>query len=223
MQDYYDKYWKKRKYLCKESDLFRWEILTKELVKLSAGKKIKVLDCGGGGGMFVEFFREHAGKYADNIDIEVSDISKVAKTLCKKKEIQCTVCDAEKMPFKKKFDIVLLQEVIAHTFHPEKVVNEIFRVLKKGGNVIVTTPNRAVWYSRLDLLRGNIHISQEQIRLFTVRSLTELLKSAGFHMEKVSGVSQLPFAPTLLKKDIYFKTPVWKSLLSTGLIVQAKK
>ncbi|MEM2416175.1 MAG: methyltransferase domain-containing protein [Nitrososphaerota archaeon] len=39
------------------------------------------------------------------------------------------------------FDSVAILEVIEHLKNPEKTLEEIHRVLKKGGQVIVSTPN----------------------------------------------------------------------------------
>jgi SAM-dependent methyltransferase len=52
------------------------------------------------------------------------------------------------------FDLVLLLDVIEHLFDPDHVLDEILRVLKRGGYVIITTPNLASWYNRLCLLFG---------------------------------------------------------------------
>jgi len=38
------------------------------------------------------------------------------------------------------FDIVVCTEVLEHTIHPFKAVDEIYRILKTGGVAIITTP-----------------------------------------------------------------------------------
>ncbi|MEM2263940.1 MAG: class I SAM-dependent methyltransferase [Nitrososphaerota archaeon] len=49
---------------------------------------------------------------------------------------------AENMPLlSESFDSVAILEVIEHLKNPEKTLEEIHRVLKKGGQVIVSTPN----------------------------------------------------------------------------------
>ncbi len=50
---------------------------------------------------------------------------------------------AYEMPFESEtFDIVVSCEVIEHVRKPEQLVSEAHRVLKKGGQVIITTPYR---------------------------------------------------------------------------------
>lgn len=51
------------------------------------------------------------------------------------------VCDAHYLPFKEsEFDGVWIQAVLEHVVEPKKVVDEIYRVLKKNGIVYAETP-----------------------------------------------------------------------------------
>jgi ubiquinone/menaquinone biosynthesis C-methylase UbiE len=53
------------------------------------------------------------------------------------------------------FDYVTYLDVIEHhQCSPKRVLDEIRRVLKPGGRLIITTPNQASIYNRLRLLRG---------------------------------------------------------------------
>jgi len=50
------------------------------------------------------------------------------------------ICDASNVAFKSEsFDIVLCVEVLEHIFFPHECINEIHRVLKTNGNLILTT------------------------------------------------------------------------------------
>ena len=51
------------------------------------------------------------------------------------------ICDAHYLPLEDKFyDGVWIQAVLEHVVEPDKVVEEIYRVLKKGGVVYAETP-----------------------------------------------------------------------------------
>jgi 2-polyprenyl-3-methyl-5-hydroxy-6-metoxy-1,4-benzoquinol methylase len=59
---------------------------------------------------------------------------------------------AAKLPFKNNtFDIVLCTEVIEHVEFQQKTLKEMFRVLKHGGVLVITTPNR-IFKPAFDLL-----------------------------------------------------------------------
>jgi 2-polyprenyl-3-methyl-5-hydroxy-6-metoxy-1,4-benzoquinol methylase len=54
------------------------------------------------------------------------------------------------------FDVVVAAEVIEHLENPRFMIREIFRVLRKGGMALITTPNNESWRSLVALLvRGN--------------------------------------------------------------------
>ena len=111
--------------------------------------RILELGCGRGG-----YLRNISNRL--NADIVVGvDFSKAS--LIGSEELSPLIYNIEEgdLPFNDEtFDLVLLLDVIEHLFDPDHVVQEIQRVLKKGGYVIITTPNLASWYNRLCLLFG---------------------------------------------------------------------
>ena len=62
------------------------------------------------------------------------------------------ISDAENMPFlNESFDSIVMLEVIEHLKNPEKAIKEIYRILKKKGQVIISTPNvnfswKIIWW-----------------------------------------------------------------------------
>ncbi len=59
----------------------------------------------------------------------------------------------ETLPFENEhFDAVICLEGIEHIMHPESLFAELARVLKKGGLLIISTPNVQSFYSRFQFL-----------------------------------------------------------------------
>lgn len=57
---------------------------------------------------------------------------------------------AEELPWDDEhFDIVICSEVLEHLPEPEKAISEIYRVLKRDGIGIFSTPNRDTYFARL--------------------------------------------------------------------------
>ena len=54
--------------------------------------------------------------------------------------------------FDKKFDLIIAIEIIEHLDNPRQFLEEIQKLLKPGGQLIVTTPNISFWLSRLQFL-----------------------------------------------------------------------
>lgn len=64
------------------------------------------------------------------------------KSLRTQKNLHPVVASATSIPFPdKKFDKVVMTEVIEHIKNDEKVIGEVARVLKKNGKLLLTTPN----------------------------------------------------------------------------------
>ncbi len=77
-----------------------------------------------------------------DLSSQAIDFASKRKEFIKAKNCQFKVMDANDLKFENsQFDIVICSEVIEHIEKPMKVLREIYRVLKKQGLVIITTPN----------------------------------------------------------------------------------
>lgn len=82
------------------------------------------------------------------------------------------------------FDGVTILEVIEHVVAVEFLLQEIHRVLKPGGFLILSTPNFVFWANRLRILFGNLSVDEGyHYRFFTVKSLSKQLKTADFQIQ----------------------------------------
>jgi len=89
------------------------------------------------------YFSLEASKRGFNVTaVDVGEnLVDITKRRVKKGEF--IVCSASQLPFKNNsFDIVLCTEVIEHVENQVKAFDEMFRVLKKGGYLVLTTPNK---------------------------------------------------------------------------------
>jgi 2-polyprenyl-3-methyl-5-hydroxy-6-metoxy-1,4-benzoquinol methylase len=70
------------------------------------------------------------------------------------------------------FDLVLCTEVLEHCDHPSEIVLDMFRVVKPGGQIVITVPD-----GRKDTWEGHVHFwSPESFKLF----INEFQKKAKF-------------------------------------------
>jgi SAM-dependent methyltransferase len=100
-------------------------------------------------------------------------------------------------------DAVLFSEVIEHLVDPDAALDEIRRVLRPGGHLMLSTPNLAAWYNRALLLAGVQPVFSEvslraihgrpgkevvgHLRLYTPRALREFVAAAGFEVVRLEG------------------------------------
>jgi SAM-dependent methyltransferase len=82
------------------------------------------------------------------------------------------------------FDAVLASHLIEHLNNPGSLVKEVGRILKPGGRFIVTTPNISGFQAKIfkGAWRSAIF---DHLYLFSVKTLSELLKRNGFKIEKI--------------------------------------
>ncbi len=159
--------------------------LDKFLEKYASNER--VLDIGSGGSSYGRFFPNRL-----TIDIDPQ----------RKPDV---IGDAHNLPFKDgEFSLVLCTEVLEHTLEPQKVINEIKRVLKTGGRVILTTrfvyplhdtPHdywRFTKYGLLKLFEGweTVEISSETGSFSTIAALLQRMSfQSTFRLNKlVKGV-----------------------------------
>ena len=98
------------------------------------------------------------------------------------------------------FDCVVVGEVLDYVFDPDAVIEDIRRVLKPGGKLIVTLPNLASCGNRLLMLLGRPPYNLEARpcqsgywRYFTFATLRALLCDHGFEVKTMeSGVFVWP-------------------------------
>ncbi|MBA0049969.1 class I SAM-dependent methyltransferase [Streptomyces sp. AJS327] len=100
-------------------------------------------------------------------------------------------------------DAVLFSEVIEHLVDPDAALDELRRVLRPDGHLLLSTPNLAAWYNRALLLFGTQPVFSEvslrgihgrpgsqvvgHLRLYTARALRSLLPAAGFEVVRITG------------------------------------
>ena len=137
-----------------------------------------------------------------------------------KKNIQCVVSNLnDNFPFTDNFfDIIHANQVIEHLFDLEKFINEIFRVLKPDGYVIISTENLASWHNVFSLLFGwqpfsttnytlkalgnplslwknhptTVEKSWCHSNLWAYRGLIEFFESYNFKVKKIMGAGYYP-------------------------------
>jgi 2-polyprenyl-6-hydroxyphenyl methylase/3-demethylubiquinone-9 3-methyltransferase len=98
-----------------------------------------VLDAGCGYGLFSE---AAAARGADVVGFDLGE-RLVARAIARSGS-RGVVADACRLAFRdKSFDLVISSEMIEHTPEPWRAVRELSRVLRAGGLLILTTPNRA--------------------------------------------------------------------------------
>lgn len=121
----------------------------------------------------------------------------------------------------KKFDFVILAEVLEHVFDPVNVLEKVNSVLADGGEIIITTPNIMAWHNRLRFIFGRFEYESQgtfdfgHIRFFTYPYLKQVLSEPGFKIEMENHI----IYPGKLTRILKF----WPGLFANQFVIKAKK
>jgi 2-polyprenyl-3-methyl-5-hydroxy-6-metoxy-1,4-benzoquinol methylase len=150
-----------------------------------------ILDIGCYDGTFLGLIRNRQNNF---LGLDASDWG---IEQCRKKNVhaqQFFFDDSSPLPFENNFfDLVVAGEIIEHIYDTDLFLEEIKRILKPQGKILLSTPNIASFGRRLLLLFGKNPIiettpnepnSSGHIRYFTFESIGQLLKKHNFSVIK---------------------------------------
>ncbi|HXZ19212.1 MAG TPA: glycosyltransferase, partial [Candidatus Acidoferrales bacterium] len=139
----------------------------------------RILDLGCGTGWKAASLEREPSNSAIAVDYDFRLLQFGRKEFGVKSPVQSDGCA---LPFPSgRFDWVLAIEVIEHLPRPDLFLREIHRVLRPGGRLLLTTPNRLQylrpWHPRwfYRALRRRIVLEPSHVREFTLRELRQLL------------------------------------------------
>lgn len=91
-------------------------------------------------------------------------------------------------------DVATSFEAVEHVVSAEFFMSELHRVIKKGGHLIITTPNHAFYMSRWRAVRGE-RLGKEGVhyRFFTKDHFEEIIQKAGFEITGRNSIGHYPF------------------------------
>jgi SAM-dependent methyltransferase len=127
---------------------FSWEIFSEFK---QSGKDIIVMDYGAyDGRMLNQFVKDKIIDKAISVDLN-KEVVESNKTLLASGHDLILIYKGEPLPFEKEaFDCITMMGVLEHVFDQKALLNELSRVLKKNGILIVAVPGKHL-FSFLDL------------------------------------------------------------------------
>lgn len=84
------------------------------------------------------------------------------------------------------FDVVVAADTLEHVAEPTELLRDMCRVLRPGGQVLLSVPNFANWYPRLRIATGLFGydrkgiLNETHLRFFTRRTLRRIVRVSGF-------------------------------------------
>jgi len=176
----------------------------KKMIGLIEGQPKRILDLGCGDGWVGELLIKKFGSIVHGVDILDKALKKAKKRGLITKKFDLSI---NKWPYKSNtFDLIIAGDIIEHLYDTEKFIKECRRLLKKNGQLILSTPNINSYVNRLLVLFGKMPLWIDfapnlsvykliptfgHIRAFNKDALIILFEHCKLRIEKVygSGVS----------------------------------
>lgn len=104
------------------------------------------------------------------------------------------------------FEVILAGDVLEHLIDPKRVLLQLVDLLAPGGRIVVSLPHVAHVDLRLALLQGRFDygpwglLDETHIRFFTLKSVREMVRSAGLSIVEMKRV-RVPAFESELKVD----------------------
>ena len=81
------------------------------------------------------------------------------------------------------FDIITMFDVLEHVPDPKALISEVRRILKKGGLLLINTPDAQSLWARLLGSKWQLIVPPEHIHYFSPKNLGDYLSKNGFKIE----------------------------------------
>lgn len=147
-----------------------------DLIEEKISRRAKILDVGCSLGFFLDEARKRG---LETWGVEISDYP--ATFAQNKLKLNVFKGALKKAKFKQNFfDVVTIFQTIEHFPNPRESLEEVGRILKSGGLLVITTPDIESFYTKLLGKKSFQFDHQEHLFYFCRKTLTKLLEKAGF-------------------------------------------
>ena len=214
-----------RKYFEKFNDPYSshsliWRWLSRQEL---AGKR--VLELGVGDASLTRRLAE-AGAVVDGVEIDALSAD-LARPYCRSIIVD-NLDEIDRLKLTEQYDLVLAADVLEHLRDPEYILSALKRNVKVGGHLVVSLPNVANLYVRLNLLLGRFPyhtkgiLDRTHLHFYTLKSAERMLAVTGWMIESKT-VTAIPMGLVLplLQKfplSVLLKCVWWSTRLLKGLL-----
>lgn len=192
--------------------------LYRELIRKYVSSGDRLLDAGCG--RYLEFSKE----LFDDVQVVGIDLEETLDTHNQRSPYAIRG-DLDQLPFpSNSFDVVISRSVVEHLENPGQVFREFYRILKPGGKVILSTPNKydyvsiIAWMTPYSWHRAMVskilQVPEDDIfptlyRANTLSALGRELKLAGLTKKELLAVNHYPvylmFSPLLFRLGVLYE------------------
>jgi glycosyltransferase involved in cell wall biosynthesis len=145
----------------------------------------RVLDLGCADGSIDERLRDR-GHEVTGVDLEAHDGVKERVDLFLVADLDAGL----PVELTGEFDVVVAADVLEHVRRPERILDQVHKILAPGGVFVVSIPNFGHWYPRTRAALGRFDydrrgiLDHDHVRFFTRRSFENLISAHGWKVRR---------------------------------------
>ena len=167
------------------------------ILYLKAIEKGKVLDFGCGNGTFLDKMIE------GNWEAYGLDVDPKAIDHCRSKGINANVGDIDSQNYPDNFfDVITINHVIEHVHEVDVLLKSCYKVLKKGGKLVIATPNTESWQHNIYKEHWLQLDPPRHLHIFNINNLEEVVKRNEFSIEKSFSSSRIDAWSAIVSRGI---------------------
>jgi methionine biosynthesis protein MetW len=199
---------------------------THTMILSSIEKNSKVLDIGCAQGYLGEYLNKEKECEVVGVDFLQSHIEQASQKKIYK-ELFCldlNLLSDEMNHYTEYFDFILLADVLEHLYEPQKLLNQLKKILKPNGCFIVSIPNISHGSILINLIKNKFEytptglLDDSHIRFFTLDSFVNILNKENLEIISLNASLALP-TETEQKADLnYIPYNIVKSLAKNSQI-----
>ncbi len=159
-----------------------------------------VLDVGSGYGFFLKAL-ENLGFRAMGLEVS-SDRREISRSITSTPTLSKAITGPNKT--KRKYNIITLFHVLEHIKDPIKLCADLKSYLNNDGTLIIEIPNANHYLLKISHYKG-FYWQRAHLSYFTPKTVSTVLKKAGYRKIKIIGVQRYTFINAL--HWIFFKKP----------------
>ncbi len=183
--------------------------LMKHILRIINFKKLKnknILEVGFGSGLLLKMLSRSCNEIT-GIDISKKNIDELTTVLVKENlSPKLVQGDILNLPLLDDiFDIIICAEVLEHVTNVNKAIQELKRVTRPGGIMVISVPNEEIIKYEFCVHCRNLTPRNGHLNSFNREEFSSLLNSLGLKIEKTKIISSKIYALSFLK--IFYFTP----------------
>ncbi len=174
--------------------------------------QISMFEVGCATGFFMDLARQRGWQ------TEGIDISEYAVKKAREKGLAASATTLESYQSAKKFDVIVMQDLIEHVKDPVDVINRAKNLLAENGLLLFTTPDAGSLWARVWNKKWHAFVPPQHLFYFSAKNLGSILEKNGFQVINTAHHGKwfaIPYIIRLLYSwtglNIFSKLAEWSS------------